>query len=183
MKKLFVVLLLVFCTSNLLAQIDFAFGGTAYLAPQYWSKVGTKSDPKFGIGLGGLVGIGISIDETEKFVIGPHFAVSRWNADYSDKLNSATSSVYVEMMEMGAGMFIVFDDMYMTAAMGKATIGSGMMVNGEDIKYPYDRSKYNYYHVGFGYKTGLLMFGIGYISYTGYAHYCDHMDFRLGIGL
>jgi hypothetical protein len=183
MKKIMVVAALVLSGINtVLSQIDVGFGGTLYLAPQYWSKIGVKDDPKFGIGFGALGGIGIAIDQTDKMVFGPHVAVSRWNADYSGKANSATSSVYVEMTELGAGMLAVFDDIYLTAAMGRAVIGSGMTVDGKEIKYEYDGDKYTYYHVGLGYKMDLLMFGLGFVSYSGYARYCNHAEFRVGIG-
>ncbi len=173
---------LLFCTSGE-AQIQFALGGKLSLEPQYWSKIGTSDDPKLGIGLGGTLGVGLAIDSSMRVLVGPRIAYSAWSADYSDKDQSATASVYANMADVGAGVIADFDDMWLQFGMGKSEITSGMMVGGEDIKYPYDGQTYTYYNVGLGYKTGIFHFGIAYTSYTDYAQYCDHVGFVLGVGL
>ena len=184
MKKLSVMIILVLLgVSTAVSQLQVGFGGELHVGLQVWSKVGAESDPKVGFGLGGIVGVGIAFDSTDKFIIGPVYGMSRWSADYSDKPQSATSSVYVEMSEPGAGFMAIFDDVYITVATGKATIGSGMMVSGKDIKYPYDGDQYTFYQVGLGYKMGIFLVGVGFTSYTGYANYCDHLEIRLGMGI
>jgi hypothetical protein len=181
--------MLVFATVVLLsvqtttAQVNFAFGGNVSVEPQYWSKIGTSDDPKFGIGLGGMVGVGLSIDASMKLLVGPRAAYSMWSADYSNKQYSATQSVYVNMTDMGIGVLADFDDMWIQFGTGSSEISSGMMVSGKDIKYPYDGTQYTYYNVGLGYKTGIFQLGIAYTSYTDYAQYCDHMGFMIGVAL
>jgi hypothetical protein len=171
------------CTLQSEAQIKFAMGGKLAIEPQYWSKVGTSDDPKFGIGLGGTLGVGLAIDSSMKVIVGPRIAYSMWSADYSNKDQSATQSVYANMADVGAGVVADFDDMWLQFGTGTSEITSGMMVDGKDIKYPYDGQRYQYYNVGLGFKSGMFHFGIGYTSYTDYAQYCDHVGFVMGIGL
>jgi hypothetical protein len=183
MKHRVLLAALLFSAFPATAQIELAVGGNLTVEPQYWSKVGTSDDPKFGIGLGGTLGVGIAIDSSMKFIVGPRIAYSAWSADYSDKDQSATASVYANMADVGAGVVADFDDMWIQFGTGKSEITSGMMVGGEDIKYPYDGQTYTYYNVGLGFKSGIFQFGIGYTSYTDYAQACDHVGFMMGVGL
>ena len=182
-----VLILVLFCTAagmhSANAQINFGFGGSIALEPQYWSKVGTGDDPKFGVGFAGMAGIGISIDESMKVIVGPRIAYSMWSADYSDKPQSATQSVYVHMQDAGIGVHAEFDDMWLQFGTGTSEITSGMMVGGNDIQYGFSGDQYTYYNVGLGYKSGIFSLGIGFTSYTDYAQYCDHMSFILGLSI
>ena len=127
--------------------------------------------------------IGISIDESMKVIVGPRIAYSMWSADYSDKPQSATQSVYVHMQDAGIGVHAEFDDMWLQFGTGTSEITSGMMVGGNDIQYGFSGDQYTYYNVGLGYKSGIFSLGIGFTSYTDYAQYCDHMSFILGLSI
>lgn len=172
-----------FCTHSARSQVDFNFGGNVAFEPQYWSKIGSGDDPKFGIGLSGMGGVALAIDSLMRVVVGPRISYSMWSADYSEKDQSATQSVYVNMTDMGLAVSAEFDDMWLQFGTGQSEITSGMMVSGKDIKYPYSGDKYTYYNVELGYKTGIFQLGIGYTSYTGYAQYCNHVGFVIGLGI
>jgi hypothetical protein len=160
--------------------MKFAYGGDAYIALQNWSDIGTAGDTKMGFGFGGTFGVGAQIDDM-KILIGPHLGFSRWSADYSNKPNSATDSVYVEMADTGLQFTAIFDDIVMAVGKGESTISSGYVVNGRTIKYGYDGNVYPYSTVSIGFKMDMLMFGIGVVNYQGYAKYASRTDFRLGI--
>jgi hypothetical protein len=38
-------------------------------------------------------------------------------------------------------------------------------------------------NVELGYKTDIFQLGITYTSYTGYAQYCNHVGFVIGLGI
>jgi hypothetical protein len=162
--------------------ISLAFGGDLYVGLQNWSKVGASGDTKLGFGLGGALLVGMRIDEM-RVLVGPHFAVSRWSADYSHKPQSATDSVYVEMMDTGLLFKASFDDLFIQLGSGSAGIGSGMVVGGQTIKYPYDGDRYTYRMVGLGAQWGLWMVGINAVSYSGYARYCNRAELIFGLAL
>jgi hypothetical protein len=158
---------------------SFAYGGDFYLALQNWSDVGMSSDSKLGFGFGADFGIGVKLDDT-KFLIGPHLAMNRWSADYSDKANSATDTVYVEMYDMGLQFSMLFDDFYLSIGKGTSEISSGFTVNGTDYKYPYDGDTYDYSAVSVGMKMDNFMIGLGAVNYDGYAKYCNRAEIQLG---
>lgn len=160
--------------------MGFAMGGELYIALQNWPDVGAPSDTKMGFGFGGGLGLGLHIDEM-KFLVGPHFAMNRWSADYSNKPNSATDSIYVEMADAGMQVSMEFDDILISLGKGTSEITSGMIVNGSDIRYSYSGNRYNYSAVSIGMKFDSLMFSIGSVSYEGFARYCNRADFRLGV--
>lgn len=162
--------------------IKLALGGDLYLSPQIWSDIGAKDDTKFGIGLGMGMGMGIRIDES-KFLIGPHIGLSRWSADYSQKTNSATESVYVEMADVGLQVTVDFGDMFVSFGKGTSEISSGYVVNGKDIKYNYDGNTYPYSSVALGFKSSGFILGFGCTSYSGYAKHCNRAEFLLGLGI
>ncbi|MBA7503907.1 hypothetical protein ES706_02530 [subsurface metagenome] len=174
--------------------VKFALGLDAYIAPQWWSKIGDPDDPKFGLGFGGTLGVGIKIDDW-KFIVGPHVGFSRWQANYSNKPYSVTESVHQEMMDVGVEFIVDFGDMFCSCGLGTSEITSGMMVQGTDIKYPYSGDKYAYTNVAVGFKSGALAFSLGYVSYgkqvfdrnegqdpyTGMGEFCDRIELRLGL--
>ena len=159
--------------------VKLAYGGDAYLALQNWSDVGMKDDSKMGFGFGANFGIGMQVDDM-KLLVGPHLGYSRWSADYSNKPNSATDSVYVEMADTGLQFTAVFDDILMSAGKGSSTISSGYVVNGRTIKYNYDGKSYPYSMVSIGFKMDAFLFSIGSVSYDGLSA-ANRTDFRLGI--
>lgn len=159
----------------------FAFGGQLFLALQNWSRVGDKSDSKMGMGIGGSLGIGYQFDDM-KFLIGPQFWYNSWEADYSQKSQSATDSVYVKMSDVGMALMTYFDDFFLEIGAGKSTISSAMVVNGQEIAYSYDGKQFNYTSVSLGMKYELFMFGIGMKNYDGLAKYADHFNFMIGLG-
>lgn len=158
----------------------FAYGGDFYMALQNWSDVGMADDSKFGFGFGASFGIGVRLDDTT-FLIGPHIAMNRWSADYSDKANSATDSVYVEMYDTGLQVTMKFDDLFLSIGKGDSEIASGMIVNGSDIKYPYDGDTYGYSAVSVGFTMDNFLIGLGAVTYDGYAKYCDRAEIQLGL--
>ncbi len=158
---------------------SFAFGGDFYLALQNWSDVGMADDSKMGFGFGVNLGFGVRLDDTT-FLIGPHLAMNRWSADYSDKANSATDSVYVEMYDTGLQVSMLFDDLYLSVGKGSSEIASGYIVNGTDYRYAYDGDTYDYSQVSLGMKTNGFMIGLGAVSYDGYAKYCNRAELQLG---
>lgn len=159
----------------------FAFGGQLFLALQNWSRVGDKSDSKMGMGIGGSLGIGYQFDDM-KFLIGPQFWYNSWEADYSQKSQSATDSVYVKMSDVGMALMTYFDEFFLEIGAGKSTISSAMVVNGQEIAYSYDGDQFNYTSVSLGMKYELFMFGIGMKNYDGLAKYADHFNFMIGLG-
>jgi len=160
--------------------VRLAYGGDAYLALQNWPKIGMASDPKMGFGFGVNIGIGAQIDDM-KILVGPHLGYSRWSADYSNKPNSATDSVYVEMADTGLQFTAIFDDIVMAVGKGNSTISSGYIVNGRDIRYNYDGNSYPYSTVSIGFKMDMFLFSIGVVNYQGYAKDASRADFRLGV--
>ncbi|MFA6120441.1 MAG: hypothetical protein WCT35_01525 [Sideroxydans sp.] len=160
--------------------VKFAYGGDAYLALQNWSKVGMADDSKMGFGFGGSIGVGMQVDDM-KILIGPQLAFSRWSADYSNKPNSATDSVYIEMADAGLQFTAIFDDIVMAVGKGNSTISSGYIVNGRDIRYNYDGKSYPYSTVSIGFKMDMFMFSVGVVNYEGYVQDASRTDFRLGV--
>ncbi|MCM2334682.1 MAG: hypothetical protein NDI82_12140, partial [Anaeromyxobacteraceae bacterium] len=162
--------------------ISLAFGGDVYVGFQNWSRVGTSDDAKLGFGLGGALLMGIRIDDM-RVLVGPHFGFSRWSADYSNKAQSATDSVYVEMKDTGLLFKAHFEDVFLQLGGGSSTIGSGMMVGGQDIKYPYDGDRYPYRLVGLGAQWDLGVVGINAVSYSGYAKYSNRFEVFFGLAI
>lgn len=160
--------------------VKFAYGGDAYIALQNWPDVGMKDDPKMGFGFGANIGVGAQIDDM-KILVGPHLGYSRWSADYSNKPNSATDSVYVEMADAGLQFTAIFDDIVMAVGKGESTISSGYITNGVDIRYGYDGNSYPYSTVSIGLKMDMFLFSIGVVNYQGYAQAASRTDFRLGV--
>lgn len=157
------------------------FGGSVYLALENWSRVGDSGDSKMGFGFGGEFGLGAKIDEM-KVLVGPHISFNRWSADYSHKYQSATDSVYVEMMDFGLMLMSDFGDMYLNIGAGKSEISSGMIVSGKDIKYGYSGENYSYTHFSIGTNWDRMLLGVGVVNYSGYAKYADRVEFILGYG-
>lgn len=157
------------------------FGGSVYFALENWSRVGDSGDSKMGFGFGGEFGLGAKIDEM-KVLVGPHLSLNRWSADYSQKYQSVTDSVYVEMMDLGLMLMTDFGDMYLNIGAGKSTISSGMIVGGRDIKYGYSGESYSYTHFSIGTNWDRTLLGVGVVNYSGYAKYADRVEFILGYG-
>ena len=161
--------------------IMLAFGVDLYLALQNWSDAGMSDDQKFGYGVGTSLGIGMKIDNM-KFLIGPHFAMSRWEADYSQKPNSYTESIYVRVTDLGAQASMYFERLFISFGKGSSTVDTGMILkSGEDIEYPHSGDSYSYYDVVIGYNFNPFAIGIGFVSYDGIAESCNRGEIRLGL--
>ena len=159
--------------------------GNLYIAPENWKKVGDGQDSKFGYGLGGMLGLGLKIDDI-LLGVGPHFGVNRWSADYSHKSQSATSSVYVELADYGIeGVFYMWfgsSKMSIILGSGETEISSGYVVNGKTYMYPgLDRAKEKYHSVGIGFCMGKFEIAPVYVTYTGVAKDAERLEIRLGI--
>ena len=115
-----------------------------------------------------------------KILVGPHLAYSRWSADYSNKPNSATDSVYVEMADAGLQFTAIFDDIFMALVKGESTISHAYVINGVDYKYSVDGKSYPYSMVSIGFKMDMFLFSIGSVSYDGLSA-ANRTDFRLGV--
>lgn len=164
-------------TSN--EGISLIFGGSIYFALENWSRVGTSGDSKMGFGFGGDFGIGMKIDDLN-FFVGPHLGLNRWSADYSQKSQSATDSVYVEMADTGINLTMDWGDMYINMGTGSSTISSGMIVSGQDIKYSYSGDQYSYTLVGLGMNMDRVLLGLNTVNYSGYAKYADRIEILIG---
>lgn len=161
--------------------INLAFGGDLYLSIQNWPDIGMSDDQKYAFGVGASLGIGIEIDNM-KFLIGPHFAMSRWEADYSQKPYSYTDSVYVRMDDVGLQATMEFDNIYINFGKGFSTIITGMILKtGEDVEYPINGDSYSYNEVLIGYHFNIFAVGIGFVSYEGVADSCNRGEIQLGL--
>lgn len=159
--------------------VKLAYGGDAYLALQNWSNVGMSDDSKMGFGFGGSIGLGAQVDDM-KILVGPHLGYSRWSADYSNKPNSATDSVYVEMADAGLQFTAIFGDIFMALVKGESTISHAYVINGVDYKYSVDGKSYPYSMVSIGFKMDMFLFSIGSVSYDGLSA-ANRTDFKLGV--
>ncbi len=187
MRILIMVVLTVFVFSpiNSFSQ-KLTGGGNMFISLQYWEKIGMKNDPKIGLGLSGTMGVGIMVDTTVRVIVGPHIAYNMWEANYANKPQSYTQTVYTYMMDAGPGVVVNFYDTgtSIQIATGKSQISSGMILkDGRNVKYPYNRNFYTFYYVALGFKTKIFEFGLGYTSYSGYAKYCNRLEFLFGIEL
>ena len=159
--------------------------GNLYVAPENWSKVGDGKDSKIGYGLGGMVGIGLKIDDLVVGV-GPHMGINRWEADYSTKTNSATSSVYYELVDTGIeGVFYMNmgkSKFAIILGTGETEISGGYVVNGQTIMYPdTNKAKESYKNVGIGFYFGKVQISPTYVTYTGVAKAAERLEIRIGI--
>jgi hypothetical protein len=159
--------------------------GNLYVAPENWSKVGDANDSKFGVGLGGMIGLGLKIDDLV-FGVGPHMGINRWEANYSNKSVSATTSVYYELvdtgiegvfyMKMGKSKFAIF------LGKGETEISGGYVVNGQTIMYPdTNKAKESYNNVGIGFYIGKILISPSYVTYTGVAKAAERLEIRIGL--
>ncbi len=163
----------------------FAFGYNLYLSPQMWPEVGADDDPKFGLGLGGMIGVAWIWGDM-KIVAGPHMSYNMWTADYSNKPNSATQSVSFGMADVGAEILLHFDDnMGFWMGAGSSTMDASMLLdNGTTFYYPgLHQASFPYKSVGVTFRLGRkARFGLGVTKYDGAADDATRAEFRLGIG-
>jgi hypothetical protein len=167
------------------SSIKLKIVGNLYVALENWSKVGDGKDAKIGYGLGGMVGIGLKIDDLV-IGVGPHMGINRWDADYSSKTNSATSSVYYELMDTGIeGVFYMNMGKSKCAIImgaGETEINGGYVVNGQTIMYPNtNKAKESYKNVGIGFYFGKVQISPTYVTYTGVAKAAERLEIRIGI--
>ncbi len=162
------------------AKSPVILGGALTIGLQNWSRVGSGDDSKMGFGLGGDFLIGTQIDETTKLLVGPHFSFNQWSADYSNKPNSVTDRVYVNMNDMGLNLWFDFGDMFLILGTGSSQLESAMVVNGVEIPYNFSGTEYGYKSFSLGFRSNSLFFSIGGVQYDGYAKYADRVEFNLG---
>lgn len=158
--------------------------GNLYIAPENWSKVGMSDDSKIGLGLGGMLGLGLKIDDMI-IGVGPHIGINRWEANYSKKAQSATSSVFYELMDTGIeGVFVMNfgkSKMAIILGKGKTDISSGYVVGGQTIPYPEtDNKTEDYTNVGIAFYLGKIQIAPNYVSYTGVIKDAERLEIRLG---
>jgi hypothetical protein len=158
-----------------------AFGGNLLLAIENWSHVGADSDSKIGFGLGGTIGIGYQFGDM-KILVGPDLWYNRWTQNYSNKSQSATSSVYVALSDAGVALTTYFDDFFLALGTGSANISSGMTVNGKEIAYAYDGTSYNYTTVSLGMKMNAFLLGLTFRNYSDLASNANHVGIMFGLG-
>lgn len=164
----------------------FIFGANLYLSPQAWPNIGQDDDPKFGVGFGGMLGVGWQWDELV-MLFGPHISYQMWTADYSQKPNSATQSVTIGMADVGVEAIFHFDkSMGFWMGAGSSTMDASMLLdNGDTFYYPgLDGEQFGYLSAGVTFKVGrLLRFGLGVTQYNeDAARDANRVEFRLGFG-
>ena len=163
----------------------FALGYNLYLSPQLWPEVGAEDDPKFGFGVGGMIGVAWIWGDM-KIVAGPHMSYNMWTADYSDKPASATQSVSFGMADVGAELLFHFDEsMGLWMGAGTSTMDASMLLdNGDTYYYPgLHQASFPYKSVGVSFKFAKkFRFGIGVTQYEGAAEDATRAEFRLGLG-
>lgn len=163
----------------------FALGYNLYLSPQLWPEVGADDDPKFGLGLGGMIGIAWIWGDL-KIVAGPHLSYNMWTADYSGKPASATQSVSFGMADAGLELLFHFDStMGFWAGTGNSTMDASMLLdNGSTFYYPgLHQQSFPYKSVGVNFRVAKrFRFGIGVTQYEGAAEDATRAEFRFGIG-
>jgi hypothetical protein len=183
MKRIGFVVSFLIVTAALSPAQDVKFAGNFYLAPQYWSKIGVSDDPKFGIGLGGMIGLGLVMDDMV-LAVGPHFGYNMWSADYSEKKNSATKSVNINMEDVGAELSLVTGDVGVFLGTGSSKMEAYLMTTSDQrLDYPSNGKSYSYATVGFTFDSSPFAIGVAYVSYGGEAKDASRMEFRLGLGL
>ncbi len=167
------------------SSIKLKIVGNLYVAPENWSKVGDGKDSKFGVGLGGMVGLGLRIDDLV-FGVGPHMGINRWEANYSQKSQSATSSVYYELVDTGVegDFYMMMGKSKLSIILGKGEteISGGYVVDGKTIMYPdTNKAKESYNNVGIGFYLGKIQISPTYVSYTGVAKAAERLEIRIGL--
>jgi hypothetical protein len=172
--------LLLFLSLTVHSADTIAFGGDIYLALENWQNVGAADDSKMGFGVGADFGIGMKVLDM-KLLVGPHIGYNKWTQDYSNKTNSATSSVYVSMLDTGMVLMADFDDFILKLGAGSGQLGMGFTVNGKTYNYTQDGTSYAYQsvNIGFNFKPMVLGFGVTTYSELKAANRCE---FMIGIG-
>ena len=164
----------------------FIFGYNLYVSPQAWPNIGEDDDPKFGLGFGGMIGLGWRWAELV-LMVGPHIGYSMWTADYSQKPMSATDRVNIGMADAGLEATFHFDEkMGFWAGAGTSTMDASMVLdNGDTFYYPgLDGEQFSYLSAGLTFKFGRIgRFGFGVTQYPDKAaRDANRVEFRLGIG-
>jgi hypothetical protein len=159
------------------------FAGNLYIAPQIWPDIGADDDQKVGVGLGGMLGLALVIDDT-RLGVGPHFGYNIWTANYSSKPNSATQSVTFAMLDAGLELAFSMDDFVIFLGKGTSTMEAYMLLDsGSEFRYPgLDGEKFGYQTVGVGFTMKRFILGIVHTSYDDAAKDASRLEIRLAIG-
>ena len=184
MKKLVcsIVLCLSIVTTVYATNDAIKFVSDLYFSPQSWPDIGDSSDPKFGLGVGGMFGIVMTPIENMPISIGPHFGVSFWSADYSKKSGGATDSVFVNLSDIGMETHLgLGNDSYFIFGAGITTLNSGMIAGGTTYTYPgLAKAEYQYTTAGLSFKLENFYIAPVVVNYSGYAHYANRVEIRCG---
>jgi hypothetical protein len=183
MKRSLSVIVLLFSILSCSSAQSFGISGNIYAALENWSKVGDDSDSKIGMGAGGMLGLALSFDSTMTFAVGPHFAYNAWTADYSQKAQSFTETVVLNMEDTGVELSLVFDDIGVFMGVGKSKMEHYMTLKG-GTKVPYyglDGKSTDYKSVGFTFAISPFFIGAGYTSYADFAKDASRLEIRFGL--
>lgn len=163
--------------------IKFGLTGNLYLAPQNWPDIGQADDQKFGLGVGGMIGLGLKVDDM-RVGVGPHMSYNVWTADYSQKSNSATRSVTFGMADVGLEGHAFFDNMGVYLGKGTSTMDGYMTLdNGDQFRYPgLDGEKFGYQNVGIGFLFRKMTLVVMHTSYDDAAVDASRLELRIGLG-
>ena len=185
MKRLIGIIIFLFSIVAYSSSQDLGLSGNLYFALQNWTKVGDGTDPKIGIGLGGTIGIGLNLDSSMTVAVGPHFAYNAWGANYSEKANSYTESVTLNMQDVGLELSLVWDDISIFMGAGESKMEHFMtLTDGQKIPYyGLDGRSANYTTVGFTFAMAPFLIGANVHSYADFAKDVSRIEFRVGLGM
>lgn len=185
MKRFIGTIILLFSIMTCCASQDLGFSGNLYFALQNWTNVGDGTDTKIGIGLGGTIGLRLSLDSSMTVVVGPHFAYNAWGADYSEKANSYTESVTLNMQDVGLELALIWDDIGVFIGAGESKMEHFMTLK-DGQKVPYyglDGRSANYTTAGLTFAMPPFLLGIDVHSYADFAKDASRVEFRVGVGI
>jgi hypothetical protein len=183
MKRSLSTIILLFSIITCSSSQGLGVSGNLYIALQGWSKVGDGSDSKIGFGVGGMIGLELGIDSSMTFAVGPHFSYNAWSADYSNKPQSFTESVTLNMQDTGLELSLIIDDFGVYLGAGKSKMEHFMTLK-TGTKVPYyglDGKTTDYTNAGFTIGLSHIFFGAGYTSYAGFAKDASRFELRLGL--
>jgi hypothetical protein len=185
MKRSFSVIVLLFSILTNCSSQNIGFSGNLYVAPQGWSRVGDGKDSKVGFGLGGMIGLALDFDSSMTFAVGPHFAYNAWTADYSNKSQSFTENVVLNMEDTGIELSLLFEDIGIFMGTGTSKMEHYMTLKtGTKVAYEgLDGRTTSYTTAGFTFNLSHFFVGAGYHSYAGFAKDASRVEFRLGMHL
>jgi len=156
--------------------VSFGLHGGLGANLEIWDQLQGNPDSKIGFGLTGDLAMGIAIDNDMYVGVGPLFAGSFWSE--SKKVDGVSTSMSMNVVDVGGNLFFGFDDMYITMGAGSASVSTTVTV-GSDSKTVDMPENASFRRVGLGWSDG-LSFGIAYTSYADWAK--DLSRFEINVG-